>query len=232
AASSCVPVAADRVGGVHAQVAREETHGSTHSPRVGIRPEVAHALTARTTVEKCSRNALANGYRQHRISFIVTVFDVEARIEFLNPRIFQRKSFYFAGNNRPLDARRGLHHLASARMQLRDVLEIVREPRAKVFRLPDISNAFIFIAEFIYAWICRDGSRSRPVSAWICHGGHLPFLCAGLSSGMYFASSSRKFRVAAIAASLSPDWIAQTGTYSKFGNSMRAMREPSGKDMP
>ena len=170
-----VPVIYAFGAGAHGKDTSEKIQGFSHGPRVRIRSEITHAFAARATIEESARDTLTDGHREHGIGFIIAVFNVKTWVELFNPRIFQRQSFYFAGDNRPFHAGCGLHHLAGARMQLRNVLEIVRQPRTKVFRLPDVHHALVFIPKFINAWISRNGSRSRPISAWIRHSGQLPF---------------------------------------------------------
>ena len=84
-----------------------------------IRPEVADALASRPAVDHQPRILLVQRHRQHRIRLVVAVADVEPRVEFLDPVVFQLQRLDFGVHHRPLDAARGHHHLAGARRQAR-----------------------------------------------------------------------------------------------------------------
>ena len=110
----------------HRENSRQQVEGFTHRPGVGIGTKVAHAFTAWSAVEKRSWDGLPHRYREHRIRFVIAVHDVEAWIEALNPRVLQLQRFHLAGHHGPFHRSRSEDHLAGPRVQLRDVLKIIR----------------------------------------------------------------------------------------------------------
>ena len=135
---------------------------------MGIGPEVANPLAAGAAVEKGARDNLSHRDGKHGIRLVIAVHDVEVRVEPLNPGIFQLQGFNFAGNNRPFHGAGGQHHLPRARVQLRDVLEIVGQARPQVFGLAYVDDALVFIAELINARLRRNGSWGGAIGGWIC----------------------------------------------------------------
>ncbi len=93
-------------------------------PRVRIRPEIAHTLAAWAAVDHQPGELFVEGDGQHRIGLVVAVADIEARIELLDPVVFQLQCLDFGVDHRPLDLGRGGHHLPGSRMQVGDIGEV------------------------------------------------------------------------------------------------------------
>ena len=134
-----------------------------------VRPKITHSFAPRATIEESAWNGLPNGHREHGVGLVVAVHDVEARIEALNPRVLQLQRFDLAGYYGPLHRGCREHHLSGAGMQLRDVLEIVRQACAQVLCLAHIDNAAILVPELVNARISGDTPRRRAIGGGISH---------------------------------------------------------------
>ena len=93
-------------------------------PRMRVRPEITHALAPRAAIDHQPGKFLVDRDCQHRVGLVVAVADVEARIEFLDPVVFQLQRLDLGVDHRPLDVGRGGHHLPGPRVQARDVGEV------------------------------------------------------------------------------------------------------------
>ncbi len=93
-------------------------------PCVRVRPEITHTLAPRAAVNHQPGKFLVESYRQHRIRLVVAVADVEARIEFLDPVVFQLQRLDLGVDHCPLDVGRSRHHLPGPGVQTRDIGEV------------------------------------------------------------------------------------------------------------
>ena len=90
-------------------------------------------LRSRVTCTRGKRSPI--DHRQVRVGLVVLKHDVEARIELFNPRELQGQGLHLGTHDGPLDGARGRHHLLGARVQIRQVLEVVGEAVAQVLGL-------------------------------------------------------------------------------------------------
>src|SRR5699024_7182237 len=88
-AQALVPVVDALRAGPHRENTGEQVEGLAHSPGMGVGAEVAHPPAAGTTVEEGPRDGLPGGHGQQRIGLVVTVLDVEAGVETLDPRVLE-----------------------------------------------------------------------------------------------------------------------------------------------
>ena len=132
-------------------------------------PEIAHALAPRTAIDHQPRKLLVEGDGQHRIGLVVAVADVEARIELLDPVVFQLQRLDLGVDHRPLDLGRGGHHLPGPRMQVRDVGEVRRQPATQALGLADVDDSPMRIPESVDARLDRDGPGRGAIRRGIWH---------------------------------------------------------------
>ena len=110
-------------------------------PHLRVRAEVARSRPFALPRHLHARETLPHRHRQVGVGLVVLKHDVETRIELFNPRELQRQRLNLGAHDGPLDSARGRHHLLGARVQVRQVLEVVGEAIAQVFSLADVDDA-------------------------------------------------------------------------------------------
>ena len=79
----------------------------------------------------------------------------------------------FGVDDGPLDATGGRHHLLRARVQIREVLEVVGETIAQILRLADVDDAVAVVHEAVHARRGRNVARRGSIRRRICHAASL-----------------------------------------------------------
>ena len=125
----------------HREDAKQLIDRLANRPHLRVRAEVARPRPLALARHLHAREALPHRHRQVGVGLVVLKHDVEARIEFLNPRELQGESLDLGPHDGPLHGARGRHHLLGARVQVRQVLEVVGEAIAQVFGLADVDDA-------------------------------------------------------------------------------------------
>ncbi|SIL08064.1 Uncharacterised protein [Mycobacteroides abscessus subsp. abscessus] len=138
-------------------------------PRMRVGPEVAHALATWAAIDEQPRIFFIEGDREHRIRLVVAIADVETRIEFLDPVVFELQGLDLGAHHRPLHAAGSGDHLPGARMQTRDVGEIGGESAAQALGLADVDDPAMRIAESVDTRLDGDRAGSRSIGRGIGH---------------------------------------------------------------
>ena len=158
--------------GAHGEDAQEEVHGVTDRPRVSVRPEVAHALALVAAHHLDARKFLVHGHREVRVALVVAVLDVEPGVELLDPGVLQLQGLDLCGHHRPLHGSGRGDHRPGARVQVRQVLEVVRQALAQALRLSDVDHPAVLVAEPVHPGRVRDRTRPGAVAGGIGHVSH------------------------------------------------------------
>ena len=153
----------------HREHSQQLINGLADRPHLRVRTEVPRPGALTFARHLHAGKALPHRHRQVRVGLVVLKHDVEARIEFLNPRELQGEGLDFGTHDGPLHGARGRHHLLGARVQVRQVLEVVGEAVAQVFGLADVDDATLRIGESVDARRGRNVSRAGSVRRRICH---------------------------------------------------------------
>ena len=146
---------------------------------MGVRTEIAHTLAARTPVDHQPRKLLVEGHRKYGVGLVVSIADVESRVELLDPVVLELQCFDLGADHRPLHLRGGGDHLPGAGMQARDIGEIRRQPAAQAFGFADIDDPATGIPESVDARLQGYGSGCRAIRRGIGHGVRLVRLVSG-----------------------------------------------------
>ena len=160
----------------HREDPQQQVDGLPDRPGVAVGAEVAGALALGPAPDHHPRELVADGDREPRVGLVVAVLHVEARVELLDPGVLQLQRLDLGLHDRPLDARRGGHHRGGARVQVAEVLEVRRQPRAQALRLADVDDPALRVAEPVDPRLGRDRPGFGPVGRgrW-----HAPTLRAG-----------------------------------------------------
>ncbi len=138
-------------------------------PRVGVRPEVAHALALGSPHHHHPRVLLVQGDGQVRIGLVVAVADVEPGVELLDPGVLELEGLDLGGDDRPVDARGGPHHRLRPGMQRGEVGEVGVQPLAQVLRLAHVDDPAVLVTEPVHPGGFGDRARCGSVSRRISH---------------------------------------------------------------
>ena len=84
--------------------------GLPHIPYLCIRAEIPGAPAVPVTGHPDARYLFVNRDSQIRIRFIIPENNIEPRVEFLDPRIFEGQGFQFSPYNRPFKVPRSKDH--------------------------------------------------------------------------------------------------------------------------
>ena len=125
----------------HREDAQQLIDRLANRPHLRVRTEIPRARPLTLAGHLHAGETLPHRHRQVRVGLVVLKHDVEARIELLNPRELQGQGLHLGTHDGPLNGARGRHHLLGARMQIRQVLEVVSEAIAQVFGLADVDDA-------------------------------------------------------------------------------------------
>ena len=125
----------------HRENAQQLIDRLANRPHLRVRAEVARPYPFALPRHLHARETLPHRHRQVGVGLVVLKHHVETRIEFLNPRELQRQGLDLGAHDGPLHGARGRHHLLGARVQVRQVLEVVGEAIAQVFGLADVDDA-------------------------------------------------------------------------------------------
>ena len=98
-----------------------------------------------------ARHAFPHRDGEVRIGFVITEHDIEPRVEFLDPCVFEGQRLKLSADHRPFQASCGEHHGLGAGMQLVKRLEIVRQTVAQVLRLTDVNDPALAVTPLVYA---------------------------------------------------------------------------------
>ncbi len=153
----------------HGEHPQQEVERLADRPRVAVGPEVPRAGPLRAAHHLGARELLAHRHREVRVRLVVAVLDVEPRVELLDPRVLERERLDLGADDRPLDRRGRRDHRLGAVVQVRDVLEVVRQARAQVLGLADVDHTAVLVAEPVDARRGGDLPRRRAVRRGICH---------------------------------------------------------------
>ena len=125
----------------HREDAQQLIDRLANRPHLRVRAEVPRPGALTFACHLHAGKALPHRHRQVGVGLVVLKHDVETRIEFLNPRELQGQGLNLGTHDGPLHGTRGRHHLLGARVQVRQVLEVVGEAIAQVFGLADVDDA-------------------------------------------------------------------------------------------
>ncbi len=172
---------AARTGGVleharraraHREDAQEQVDRVADRPRVRVRPEVAHALLLVTAHHLHARVLLVHRHREVRVALVVAVLDVEPGVVLLDPGVLQLECLDLRGHHRPLHGRGRGDHGAGARVQARQVLEVVRQALAQALRLSDVDHPAVLVTEPVDPRRVGDLTRLGAVAGGVGHVSH------------------------------------------------------------
>ena len=156
--------------GAHRENTGQRFQGVADRPGLGVRTEIAHALLARPPVQECTRELLFHADREHRVGLVVPVHDVEPGGELLDPGVLEVQRLELAADHRPLHVIGGVDHGADPGLQVRGILEVVRQSGPQVLRLADVEHPVIGVAERVDPRVRRDRTGGGTVTRWISHG--------------------------------------------------------------
>ncbi len=138
--------------------AQQQVDRLADGPGVGVGAEVAGALALGAAHDLHAREVLAHGHREVGVGLVVAVLDVEARVELLDPGVFELQRLHLGADDRPVDVGgRGQHRLR-ARMQRGEVGEVGVEPLAQALGLADVDHPAVRVPEPVDPW----GLGNRP----------------------------------------------------------------------
>ena len=155
--------------GPHREDAQQLVDRLADRPGVAVGAEVPGALLLRAATDHHPRVLLADGHRQPGVGLVVAVLDVVARVELLDPAVLQLERLDLGVDDGPLDAGGGGDHGGGAGVEVADVLEVRRQPRAEVLRLADVDDPAPGVAELVDARLGRDLARLRTVRRRVRH---------------------------------------------------------------
>ncbi len=158
--------------GAHREDPQQQVDGVPDGPRVPVRPEVADALLLVTAHHLDPRELLVHRDREVRVALVVPVLDVEPGVVLLDPGVLQLQRLDLRGHHRPLHGRCCGHHRPGARVQVRQVLEVVRQALAQAFRLSDVDHPAVLVTEPVHPRRVRDVSRPGAVAGGVGHVSH------------------------------------------------------------
>ena len=153
----------------HREDAQQQVHGLADGPGVAVGAVVLHALLLRAAPDHDPRELLVHGDREPGVGLVVAVLHVEPRVELLDPGVLQLQRLDLGRDHGPLDRGRGRHHRRRAGVQVRDVLEVRRQPRPQALGLADVDDPAVLVAEPVDARLGRDRPGSRPVRRRVGH---------------------------------------------------------------
>ena len=104
--------------GARREDAQQQVEGLADRPGVGVGTEVADALPLGAAHHLQPRVLLVEGDGQAGVALVVAVADVEARVELLDPGVFQLQGLDLGGDHRPLDRGGRRDHRLGPRMQV------------------------------------------------------------------------------------------------------------------
>lgn len=139
-----------RGAGAHREDAQQEVDRVADRPGVPVRPEVAHALLLLAAHHLDARELLVHRHREVRVALVVAVLDVEPGVVLLDPGVLQLQRLDLGGHHRPFHGRGGRDHGAGARVQVRQVLEVVRQALAQALRLSDVDHPAVLVTEPVH----------------------------------------------------------------------------------
>src|SRR5690606_25604066 len=131
--------------------------------------EVASALLLGTPSDHHPRELLTRGHCKPRVRLVVAVLHVEARVELLDPGVLELEGLDPGLHDSPLDAGTSGDHARRARVEVADVLEVGRDPRAQTLGLAHVDHPALGVAEAVHAGLGRDGPRRGTVRRWTGH---------------------------------------------------------------
>ena len=152
--------------------AQHQVDGLADGPGVAVRTEVAHALLLGAAHDLDAGELLVEGHREVRIALVVAVLDVEARVELLDPGVFELERLDLGGDDGPLHGGGGGDHRARPRMEAGQVLEVVGQALAQALGLADVDDPAVLVAELIDPRRVGDLSRLGSIAAGVCHAHH------------------------------------------------------------
>ena len=155
--------------GSRGEHAGQQVQGLADGPGVGVGAEVAHPFAPRSPVDHQARVLLVESDREYGVGLVVAVADVEPRIEFLDPVVFELKGFDLGVDDRPLHPGRGHHHLAGTRSESGQVGEVGVQPTAKALGLTDVDDPAVGVLEAVHPGFDGNRPRGRSVRRWIGH---------------------------------------------------------------
>lgn len=161
-----------RRAGAHREHPKQQVDGVPDGPGVRVRSEVADALLLVPAHHLHARELLVHRDREVRVALVVAVLDVEPGVVLLDPGVLQLQRLHLGGHHGPLHRRGGGHHAPGARVQVRQVLEIVRQALAQALRLPDVDHTAVLVTEPVHPGTVRDVSRPGAVAGGVGHVSH------------------------------------------------------------
>ena len=153
----------------HREDAEQRVHGVADGPGVAVGAVVLDALLLRAATDHHPRELLVHGDREPRVGLVVAVLHVEPRVELLDPGVLQLQRLDLGRDDGPLHRGCGRHHRGGARVQVREVLEVRRQPRPQAHRLADVDDATVLVAEPVDAGLGRDRPGFRTVRRRVGH---------------------------------------------------------------
>ncbi len=173
AADLAGPLEYARRAGADREDAQERIDGVPDRPRMRVGAKVPDPAPLGAAQDRGPGELLVHGDGEVRIALVVAVPDVPARIELLDPGVFELQCLDLGADYRPLDAGGVLQHPLRPRRLTCEVGEVRVQPGAQVLGLADIDHAAALVAELIDAWRLRNRARRRPVRRRICHAATL-----------------------------------------------------------
>ena len=165
------PGAAEHAGRAcaHGEDPHQLVDGLADGPGLDEGPEVAGAGLAGAPDRVEAGVGLPHRHRQVGVGLVVLEHDVEAGVELFDPRELEGEGLDLVAHDGPLHAGGGGDHLLGARVQVRQVLEVVGEAVAQVLGLAHVDDAAVRVREAVDAGGGGDVARGRAVGRGVCH---------------------------------------------------------------
>ena len=96
--------------GAHRERLEQPVQAFAHIPHLGVGAEVPGVMALAAARDPYARHLLADRDRQIRVGLVIAQLDVEARLELLDPRVFECERLQFRTHYRPFEAASRQHH--------------------------------------------------------------------------------------------------------------------------
>ena len=159
-----------RRAGADGEDAQELVERLADGPRLHEGAEVTSPRPARAAHHLGARIGLLHGDGQVRIGLVVPVHDVESGVELLDPGVLQGQGLHLRAHDRPFHGAGGGHHLLSARVEGRLILEVAGQARPQVLGLADVDDASLHVEEPVDARRRGDLAGCGAVRRRVGHG--------------------------------------------------------------
>ena len=168
----------------HGERGKQQVNGFADCPHFGVGAEVSRTRTSCVSGNGDPRKLLTHGHRKIRIGLVILVHDVKARVELLDPLVFQGQCFNLICHHGPLHRPCLIHHLRGPRVQDIRVLEVVGKASTEVLGFTDVNDTALVIAETVNTWRTRNFTGRGPPGRFL-RLAHIPHF---QSSGSHWSA--------------------------------------------